>query len=117
MMYFCSRAERAAHHPKYLTDAIALLTAADAKLFIDVQDVEILAIKVRQALEKAMPKSSTAHVNRHDALYGAIHIGLYATDHSETPVASARFQPVSAIVTYDLDDEDFIEVKLKMEEK
>lgn len=117
MMYYCHYTYEASKHPKFLNEACKLLTDAGGKLFINVQDVEILAIKVRQALEEAKPKGSTANVNKHTT-DGEITINVYATALKDvTSVGRAYFKPVRAIVTYDLDDEDFIEVKLKMEEK
>ena len=118
MMYFCHYTYEASKHPKFLNEACKLLTDADGKLFINVQDVEILAIKVRQALEKDKPKGSTSAANKHTTHDGEIVIDVYATALKDVnSVGRAHFRPVSANVTYDLDDEDFIEVKLKMEEK
>ena len=117
MMYFCHYTYEASKHPKFLNEACKLLTSADGKLFIDVQDVEILAIKVRQALEKDMPKGSTANVNKHTT-DGEITINVYATALKDvTSVGRAYFKPVRAFVTYDMDKQDFVEVKLKMEVK
>lgn len=116
-MYFCYYTFEASQHPKFLDEAINLLTQAQNKVSLQSGDVEILAIKVRQALEEAKPKGSTANVNKHTT-DGEITINVYATALKDvTSVGRAYFKPVRAIVTYDLDDEDFIEVKLKMEEK
>ena len=118
MMYYCHYTYEASKHPKFLNDTCKLLTDADGKLFIDVQDVEILAIKVRKALEKAMPKGSTAKADKHTTNEGEITINVYANVVNDAPsVGRAYFKPVRAIVTYDLDDEDFVEFKLKMEVK
>ena len=115
-MYFCHYTFGASQHPKFLDEAIRLLTSAQNKLFICSSDVEVLALKVREALEAARPKGSTAHVYKHVPDRGDINISVYKDESSENSVGRAHFAPVRAITTYDLDEGQFIEVKLKMEE-
>ena len=94
-----------------------LLTSAQNKVFIDSNDVEILAFKVREALDAAKPKGSTAHVYKHVPYKGDINVSVYKDEASENSIGRAHFAPVRGFVTWDIDDEKFIEVKLKMEEE
>ena len=116
-MYFCYYTFEASQHPKFLDEAIRLLTDAQNKIFIDSNDVEVLAFKVREVLEAAKPKGSTAHVCKHVPNEGNIQISIYAKDSCDNSVGRAYFAPVRAFVTWDMDDEKFIEVKLKREEE
>ena len=115
-MYFCHYTFEGTH-PKYMNEAMRLLTSADGKIFIDYGDVEILAFKVREALDAAKPKGSTAYVHKHVPDKGDINISIYANNHTDNSIGRAHFKPVRSFVTWDMDDEKFIEVKLKMEEK
>ncbi len=115
-MYFCHYVFAASVHPKFLNEAIRLLTGAENKVFIDSGDVEILAFKVEDALVKARPRSSTACITKHVPDTGNILIDIYANNRTDTSIARAQFAPVRAFTTWDLDEGRFIEVKLKMEE-
>ena len=115
-MYFCHYTFEASQHPKFLDEAIHLLTDAKNKVFIDSNDVEVLAFKVREALEAAKPKGSTANVSLDVPDRGDIYIYVYKDNGGDNSVGRAHFAPVRAFTTYDLDEEQFIEVKLKREE-
>lgn len=115
-MYFCYYTFAANSCPKFMGEALDLLTAAQGKVFLDSNDVEILAFKVKKALMEAKPKCSTAKVEKHVPDSGTICIDIYKDDHSDTSIGRAYFAPVRAFTTYDLDEKRFIEVKLKMEE-
>lgn len=115
-MYFCYYTFEASGCPKFMREALDLLTAAQGKVFLDSGDVEILAFKVKKALEASMHKGSTAKVEKHVPDSGTIRIDIYKDDHSDTSVGRAYFAPVRTFTTYDLDKQEFIEVKLKMEE-
>ena len=78
--------------------------------------MEILTFKVKEALEAAKPKGSTAHVYKHVPDNGDINISVYKDEASENSVGRAHFAPVRSFLTWDMDDKKFIEVKLKMEE-
>ncbi|MBR1787636.1 MAG: hypothetical protein IJ762_04260 [Bacteroidaceae bacterium] len=116
-MYFCHYTFEGSKHPKFLDEAIHLLTSAQNKVFIDSNDVEILAFKVKEALETAKPKGSTAHVYKHVPDNGDINVSVYKDEASENSVGRAHFAPVRAFVTWDMDDEKFIEVDLTKKEK
>jgi len=116
-MYYCHYTFEAGGCPKYMREAIDLLTGARGKIFLDSNDVEILAFQVKKALLEAKPKGSTAKVEKHVPDSGTICVSIYKDDHSDTSVGRAHFSPVRGFTTYDLDERRFIEVKLKMEEK
>lgn len=117
-MYFCYYTFEASNRPKFMGEALDLLTGARGKIFLDRNDVEVLAFQVRKALQANKPKSNTAYVEKHVPDEGCVTIEIYKDDHSDTPsVGRAHFSPVRGFTTYDLDEERFIEVKLKMEEK
>lgn len=117
-MYYCHYTFAANSCPKFMGEALGLLTGARGKIFLDSNDVEILAFQVKKALLEAKPKGRTAHVEKHVPDSGTICIDIYKDDHSDTPsVGRAHFSPVRGFTTYDLDEKRFIEVKLKMEEK
>lgn len=116
MMYYCHYTFEAAQHPKFLDGAIRLLTDARHKMFLDRNDVKVLAVRVREALEAARPKGSTAHVSTDVPDRGDICIYVYNGDAGYNSVGRAHFSPVRAFVTFDPDKQQFIGVKLKMEE-
>lgn len=117
-MYYCHYTFAANSCPKFMGEALDLLTGARGKIFLDSNDVEILGFKVRKALEAAKPKGSTAHVDKHVPDEGCVTIEIYKDDHSDMlSVGRAHFSAVRAFTTYDIDEKKFIEVKLKMEEE
>ena len=115
-MYFCYYTFAANSCPKFMGEALDLLTGARGKIFLDSNDVEVLAFQVRKALQANKPKCSTAHSTKHVPDSGTICIDIYKDDHSDTSIGRAYFAPVRSFTTYDLDKQEFIEVKLKMEE-
>ena len=115
-MCYCNYTFAANSCPKFMGEALRLLTDAQGKVFLDSYDVEILAFQVKKALLEAKPKGSTAHVDKHVSDERTIQIDIYKDDHSDTSVGRAYFSAVRAFTTYDLDEKRFIEVKLKMEE-
>lgn len=116
-MYYCHYTFEGSNRPKFMGEALRLLTDAQGKVFLDSNDVEILAFQVKKALLEAKPKGSTAHVDKYVSDERTIQIDIYKDDHSDTSVGRAHFSAVRAFTTYDLDEKQFIEVKLKMEEK
>lgn len=115
-MYFCYYTFEGSNRPKFLDEAMQILTGAQGTVFLQSSDVEILASRVKDSLMEAKPKCSTAHVTKHVPDSGTIRIDIYKDDHSDTSIGRAYFAPVRAFTTYDLDEKRFIEVKLKMEE-
>lgn len=117
-MYYCHYTFEANSCPKFMRNALDLLTGARGKIFLDSNDVEILAFQMKKALLEAKPKGSTAHLDKHVSDERTIQIDIYKDDHSDTTsVGRAYFSAVRGFTTYDLDEKRFIEVKLKMEEK
>jgi len=115
-MYFCHYTFEANGCPKYMREAMQILTGAQGTVFLQSSDVEILASRVKDALMESKPKCSTAHVTKHVPDTGSIQIDIYKDDHSDTSIGRAYFAPVRSFTTYDLDEKRLIEVKLKMEE-
>ena len=116
-MYYCHYTFEANSCPKFMREALSLLTDAKGKVFLDSNDVGILGFKVRKALEAAKPKGSTAHVSWCEFSPEVIGFDIYKNDNSDTSVGRAYFASVLGFTTYDMDKEALIDVKLKMEEK
>lgn len=102
MMYFCNYTFEASKHSKYLQPAIDILMQADSKAFRDCNDVEILAVNARQALEKAKPKGNSAYLAYNDTDKGDITICIFAANDGSSGVARAFFKPIRGFVTFSI---------------
>lgn len=100
MMYFCHYTFRATKHPKFLQAAIDILMQAQNKAFRDANDVEILALQARKALEEARPKGNTAHLHYNTAGEGTISVSIYAAEDKDCSIGRANFMPVRKVVTF-----------------
>ena len=117
MMYFCHYTFEASQHPKFLQAAIDMLLQAEGMVFRDAQDVEVLAIKARQALEKAKPKGNTSRLDYSLLDSGEITIYVYSASNLENSVGRAIFKPVRKVVTFSTSTQAWKELKIKWFDK
>ena len=111
MMYFCNYTFRATKHPKFLQTAIDILMQAQYKAFRDANDVEILALQARKALEEARPKGNTAHLHYNTAGEGTISVSIYAAEGKDCSIGRAHFMPVRKVVTFSTATGEWKELK------
>jgi len=115
-MYYCSQAHAVtARISKEIREALMPMFEAIDMVFVDGQDIEILCLKVRDAL-KGSVKGIDVPVLRISHTEDGIQVVCYRESMKKT-IAIFDFQAVRGFTTYDLDEQKFIEVKLKMEEK
>lgn len=111
MMYFCNYTFRATKHPKFLKAAIDVLMQAQNKAFRDSNDVEILALQSRKALESDRPKGNTAHLAYNTAGNGTISVSIYAAEDKDCSIGRAHFMPIQKVVTFSVATGEWKELK------
>ena len=84
-------------------------------VFVDGQDIEILCIKVKKAL-KGSVKGIDVPVLRISHTEEGIQVVCYRNESQKKAIAIFDYCFVRGFTTYDLDKQDFVEVKLKMED-
>lgn len=117
MMYYCSQAHAVtARISKGIREALMPMFEAIDMVFVDGQDIEILCLKVRDAL-KGSVKGIDVPVLRISHTEDGIQVVCYRDDSRKKTIAIFDYAFVRGFTTYDLDKKAFIDVKLKMEEK
>lgn len=111
MMYYCHYTFESSKHPKFLQPAIDLLMQADSKAFRDSNDVEILAIKARKALEESKPERSSAYLVYNATDKGNIAICIHAANDAGDSIARAYFKPIRGFYTYSTATNEWKEMK------
>lgn len=102
MIYcFCDNFFERSNYPKFYKQAVAVMRGANNIAFSRKEDFDVFVHRLKTRLEADKPKGHTAHVS--DIILGdrkgCIHI-LSGKD--ETRIASIRFEPVKAVVEYDM---------------
>lgn len=116
MMYYCSQAQAVtARISKEIREALKPMFDAIDMVFVDGQDIEILCIKVKEAL-KGSVKGIDVPVLRISHTEDGIQVVCYRNESQKKTIAIFDYQIVRGFTTYDLDKQDFVEVKLKMED-
>lgn len=117
MMYFCNQAQAVtARISKGIREALKPMFEAIGMVFVDGQDVEIMFIKVKRDLGTSV-SGIDVPVLRSSHTEDGTQVVCYRDESLKKAIAIFEFQPIRGFTTYDLDEEQFIEVKLKMEEK
>ena len=111
MMYYCHYTFESSKHPKFMQAAIDMLMQADSKAFRDSNDVEILGVQARQALEESKPEGNPAHLVYNATDKGDITIMIYAANNGDNSVARAYFKPIRGFVTFSTATNDWKEFK------
>ena len=111
MMYFCHYTFESSKHPKFMQAAIDLLMQADSRAFRDSNDVEILGIKARKALEESKSEGNSAFLVYNATDNGNITICIYAANDGGNSIARAYFKPIRGFVTYSTATDKWKELK------
>jgi hypothetical protein len=116
-MIFTNDYFQASCRPKYLNPVCKLMQKSDRVIFLKNNELEIFIIILKRILEQNRRTDSTAYLSASSPEDASGCIQLYAKKDAQDSIARLYFSHIRAVLEYDLDAEDFIDVSEKLEEK